>query len=105
MAYLVVLGCLGTALVELIGGEMDFNVSGFVVDFEVEFTLVLANEKGLGGARALRGSIDLNRSFAVTSNLRIFLAACETLRHMLDFRSSVCLVLDLGSKLVVGRFG
>ena len=33
---------------ELPGGEMAFNVSGFVVDFEVEFTLVLANEKGLG---------------------------------------------------------
>ena len=39
---------------ELLGGEMDFNVSGFVVDFEVEFTLVHANEKGLGGAGALR---------------------------------------------------
>ena len=48
MAYLVVLGCLGTALVELLGGEMDLNVSGFVVDFEVEVTLALTNEKGLG---------------------------------------------------------
>ena len=90
MAYLEVLGCLGTALVELLGGEVDFNVaSGLEVDFEVEFALVLANEKGLGGAGALRGPIDSNRSFAVTSNLRIFLAACETLRHMPDFRSSV----------------
>ena len=41
--------CLGTALVELLGGEMDFNVSGFVVDFEVEFTLALVNVNGLGG--------------------------------------------------------
>ena len=87
MAYLVILGRLGTALVEC--GERDFNVSGFVVDFEVEFTLVLANEKGLGGAGALRGPIDSDRSIAVTSNLTIFLAAFETLRHMLDFRSSV----------------
>ena len=93
MAYLEVLGCLGTALVELPGGEVDFNVvSGFEVDFEVEFALVLANEKGLGGlggSGALRGPTDSNRSFAVMSNLRIFLAACETLRHMLNFRSSV----------------
>ena len=35
MAYLVVLDCLGTALVELLG-EMDFIVS----DFEVELTLL-----------------------------------------------------------------
>ena len=51
MAYLKVLGCLGTALVELQGAEVDFNVmSGFEVDFESEFALVLVNEKGLGGA-------------------------------------------------------
>ena len=37
----------------------------------------------------LRGPIDSNRSFPVMSNLRIFLAACETFRHILDFRSSV----------------
>ena len=79
VAYFVVLGWLRTALVELLGGEMDFNVSGFVVDFKFEFSLVLAIEKGLGGAGMLRGPIDSNRSFAVTSNLRIFLAACETL--------------------------
>ena len=52
MAYLEVLGCLGTALVELLGGELDFKVvSGFGVDLEVEFTLVLLNVKGLGGGR------------------------------------------------------
>ena len=44
------------------------------------------------GAGALREPIDSNRSFPVMSNLRIFLAACETLRHIPDFRSSVCLV-------------
>ena len=50
MAYLEVLGCLGTALVELLGGELDFKVvSGFVADLEVEFTLVLVNVKGLRG--------------------------------------------------------
>ena len=49
MPYLEVLGCLGTALVEVLGGEVDFKVVG---DFEVslvdEFTLVLVNVKGLG---------------------------------------------------------
>ena len=49
VAYLEVLGCLGTALVELLGGEVDFTGSGFVEDFEVEFTLALVNVKGLGG--------------------------------------------------------
>ena len=53
MAYLEVLGCLGTALVELQRGEMDFKVvSGFEVDLEVEFTLVLVNVTGLRGQRA-----------------------------------------------------
>ena len=57
-----------------------------------ECTLVLDNVKGLGGggeAGVLRGLIDSNRSFAVTSNLRMYLAAWETFRHILDFRSSV----------------
>ena len=48
MAHLEVLGCLGTALVELLGREVDFMVSGFVEDFEVEFTLAFVNVKGLG---------------------------------------------------------
>ena len=43
------LGCLGTALVELLGGEVDFNGSGFEVHLEVELTLVIVNVKGLGG--------------------------------------------------------
>ena len=67
---------------ELLGGEVDFKVvSGFEVDLEAEFTLVLVNMTGLGGrgggggAGALREPIDSNRSFVVTSNLRIFLAA------------------------------
>ena len=93
MTYLEVLGCLGTALVELLGGEVDFKVvGGFEVSLVVEFPSVLVNVKGLGGrggSGALRGPIDSNRSFPVMSNLRIFLAACETLRHILDFRSSV----------------
>ena len=72
MAYLEDLGCLGTALVELLGGELDVKVmDGFNVVLVDEFILVL-----------------------VMSNLRIFLAACETLRHILHFRSSVsCLGL------------
>ena len=97
MAYLEVLGCLGTALVELLGGEVDFKVvGGFEVGLVVGLTLVLLNVKGLGGggARTLREPIDSNRSFPVMLNLRILLAACETLRHILDFRSSVsCLGL------------
>ena len=94
MAYLEDLGCLGTALVELLGGEVDFEV--VLVD---EFTLVLMNVKGLGGGRgagALREPIDSNRSFPVISTPKMFLAAFETLRHMLDFRSSVyCFGLGL----------
>ena len=87
MAYLEDLGCLGTALVELLGGEVDFKVmDGFEVDLEDEFTLLLVNVKGAG---ALREPIDSNRSFPVISNPKMFLAAFETLRHMLDFRSSV----------------
>ena len=45
--------------------------------------------EGFRGAGALKGPIDSNRSFALTSNLRMFLAAWETFRHLLDFRSSV----------------
>ena len=90
MAYLEDLGCLGTALVELLGGEVDFKVmDGFEVGLEDEFTLLLVNVKGLGGTGALREPIDSNRSFPVISNPKMFLAAFETLRHVLDFRSSV----------------
>ena len=50
MAYLEDLGCLGTALVELLGGEVDFEVmDGFEVVLVDEFTLVLVNVKDLGG--------------------------------------------------------
>ena len=50
MAYLEFLGCLGIALVELLGGEAVFNVvSGFEMSLEAELTLVLVNEKGFGG--------------------------------------------------------
>ena len=94
MTYLEDLGYLGTALVELLGGEVDFKVmDGFEVVLVDECILVLVNVKvsfwGGGGAGAMRGPTDSNRSFAVTSNLRIFLAVRETFRHILDFRSSV----------------
>ena len=50
MAHLEDLGCLGKALVELLGGEVDFKVmDGFEVVLEDEFTSVLVNVKGLGG--------------------------------------------------------
>ena len=49
MAYLEFLECLGTALVELLGGEVGFNVvSGFEVSLEAELTLILVTEKGFG---------------------------------------------------------
>ena len=84
---------LGTALVELLGGEVDFKVvDGFEVVLVDEFTLVLVNVKGLrggGGGGALREPIDSNRSFPVVLTPKMFLAAFETLRHM----QSVCLVL------------
>ena len=43
MAYLVVLDCLGTALVEL-PGEMDFIVSGFEMGFEVKLSFQKCEE-------------------------------------------------------------
>ena len=54
MTYLEVLGCLGTALVELLGSEVDFKV-GLVV----KFLLVLVNVKGFfffGGGGGGRGA-------------------------------------------------
>ena len=87
---LEVLGFLGTALVDLLGGVMDFStVDAFGMLLETGLTLVLVNVKGLGGAGALREPIDSNRSFSVMSTFIIVLAAFETLRHMLDFRPSV----------------
>ena len=81
--YLEVLDCLGTALVDLLGGVMDFStVNAFG---ETGLTLVLVNLNGAGGAGALREPIDSNRSFPVMSTFNIVLAALETLRHMLDF--------------------
>ena len=57
MAYLEDLACLGTALVELLGGEVDFKVmDGFEVVLVDEFTLVLVNVKGLGGGGGGRGA-------------------------------------------------
>ena len=45
------IGCLGAALVDLLGGDMDFNImdDGFVMDLETGFTLVLVNVNCLGG--------------------------------------------------------
>ena len=64
MDYLEDLGCLGTALVKLLGGEVDFKVmDGFEVVLREELILVLANWKGFGGgggAGALRDLIDSN---------------------------------------------
>ena len=79
---------------EVLGGEMDFEVDGFEVTLELEFTWVLVKVKGLGGAGALREPMDSNSSFPVTLTPSIVLATVETLRHMLDFRLSMsCLGL------------
>ena len=49
--------------------------------------MLMAGGRGRGrGAGALRGQIDLNRSFLVMSTLRVVLAALEIFRRMLDFR-------------------
>ena len=88
--YLEVLSCLGTALVDLLGGVMDFStVDALGMFLETGLTLVLVNVKDLGGAGALREPIDSNRSSPVMSTFSIVLAALETLRHMPDFRPSV----------------
>ena len=78
---------------DLLGGVIDFlsTVDAFGMFLETGLTLVLVDVKGLGGgmAGALREPIDSNRSFPVMSTFRIVLPAFETLRRMLDFRSSV----------------
>ena len=89
-AYLEALGCLGAALVDLLGGVMDFKiVDAFGMVLETGFTLVLVNVNGLGGAGALREPMDSNRSLPEMLTFNMFLAAFETLRHMLDLRSNV----------------
>ena len=52
------LDCLGTAWVEMLGGEVDFSVDGFEMDLEVELTLELVNVKGFfgGGGGGGRGA-------------------------------------------------
>ena len=83
------LGCLGTALVEMLGGEVDFSVDGFEMDLEMELTLELINVKGFGGQGVLRELIDSNSSSPVILTLNIVFATSEIIRHMLDFRSSM----------------
>ena len=97
--HLEVEDCLGIALVDLLGGDMEFNnMDDFVRGIETGFTLVLVNVNGLrgggGGAGALRDPMDSNSSFPVMLTARIDFAAFEIFRHMLDFKSSVsCLGL------------
>ena len=84
---------MGTALVELLGGEVDFKVmDGLEVVLVDEFTLVLVNVKGLGGPGALREPIDSNRSFPVISTPKMFwlhMKLCDTCW----ISGPVCLVL------------
>ena len=45
--YLEVIGCLGAALMVLLGGDMDFNITdSLVMGLETGFTLVLVNVNG-----------------------------------------------------------
>ena len=76
MAYLEDLGCLGTALVELLGGEVDFKVmDGFEVGLVDEFTLVLVNVKGLEGPGALREPIKFKQILSSDVELKDILEA------------------------------
>ena len=91
--YLEVAGCLWAALVDLLGGVMNFKI---VMVLGTEFTLVLVNVEGLRGGGggggeegAPREPMDSNRSFPVMSTLNIVLATLGIFRHMLNFRSSV----------------
>ena len=86
---MVGLGCLGTALMEVLGGEVDLEVDGFEVTLEPEFTWVFVKVKGLGGAGAVREPMDSNSSFPVILTPSIVYATVETLRHILDFRLSM----------------
>ena len=74
---------------EVLGGEVDSDVDGFEMVLEREFTLVLVKVKGVGGAGALSEPMDSNSSFQVTVTLSMVSATLESLRHMLDFRSSM----------------
>ena len=60
MAWLVDLGCLGTALLEELVGEMGSGMDDFEVILEPEFTWVFVKVKGLGLAGALREPMDSN---------------------------------------------
>ena len=85
--YSEVIGCLGAALVGLLGGVMDFNTAdGFGMVLETGLTLVLVNVKGLGEAGAVREPIVSNKSLPVIST---FIMHWKFFRRMLDFRSSV----------------
>ena len=87
---------------DLLDRVMDFKtVDTFGVVLETRLTLVLVNLNGIGGAWALRGPIDSNRSFPVMSTFNIVLAALETFRQGPTL-NLVFLALGWGSKLVVG---
>ena len=73
---------------EVLGGEVDFDVDGFEMVLEPEFTLVLVKVKGLGGAGALSELIDLNSSFPVTVTPSMFFATLETFRKNIICRFS-----------------
>ena len=64
MAYLEDLGCLGTALVELLGGEVDFKLmDAFEVVLVDEFTLVFVNVKGFFFGRGGGGGRGAERTY------------------------------------------
>ena len=73
-------GCLGAALVGLLGGDMDFKImDGFVMVLETGFTVVLGKVNGLGGAErepmigSLREPMDSSSSFPVMWTVRLIL--------------------------------
>ena len=78
--YSEVLDCLGEALVDLLSGVMDLRLWMLLSVRELE---------RCKGSRGSERPTDSNRSFLLMLTFNIVLAALETLRHMLDFKSSV----------------
>ena len=71
-------GLLGDSLNGGLRWRSGFGGGFFYVTLEPEFTWVLVKVKGLGGAGALRESMDSNSSFPVILTPSIVLATVET---------------------------
>ena len=87
--YLEVLGCLGAALVDLLGGVMDFKtVDAFGIILETCIDFGTCELERCRGSRGAERTDRFKQIFSMMSTFNIVLTALETLRHMLDFKSS-----------------